>query len=78
LGFQLSRANALYNRRRKRKSCHGCAHEWADACDHNNLHLPSQKRICEDCARNPKPARFPTVDRFVSMRQMIDEAVPAT
>jgi hypothetical protein len=52
-------------------NCHGCAHEWADACDEDNLHLPANKPECEDCSRNPKPQRQPTTDRYITPADLV-------
>jgi len=59
------------------KTCHGCAWEWADACDKNKLHLPSDNHFCQDCMRNPKCGQGRLRDHFIKPEQIIDELAEA-
>ena len=45
--------------------CHGCIHEWADACSIYGVHLPSDDVECLICVRN-KLARLPIRDNYKS------------
>jgi predicted amidophosphoribosyltransferase len=56
-------------------SCHGCSNEWADACDNDRLHLPSEKGPCLNCSRNPTPKVLPALDHFEPVTEGVERIV---
>jgi len=58
-----------------RAGCHGCAFEWADACDRLRIHMPSDNQACQDCRRNPNRKVLATRDHYLTCEQFVDEAL---
>lgn len=55
-------------------SCHNCAHEWGDACSRRGVHLPAQKKPCQNCMRNAMRTHLlePT-DNYVLIEEAMEQ-----
>jgi len=52
-------------------SCHGCAYEWANACNEHKVHFPSNAEACKSCRRNPNPENMATGDHYTTVDQIL-------
>jgi len=58
-----------------RAGCHGCAYEWADACDRLGVHFPSDNPECESCRLNANRKVLATGDHYKTVREWIEEVM---